>query len=519
MAKKRKSKAAGKASKNQPGSGVSLREAMNAVEGWCEDARRSIWLPDFPQKEFDALFGFVKKALDKAATNSGTSGVPPSQDPSRERKSRSKGQRKPGGQPGHPGTTLKMVDDPDLVVMHCLDWAGLPPGLGILCLGDPERRQVFDFECRRIVVEHQCETATDMLGRRYVAGAPGVKPCPASYGDRITALMIELAVLQMLPLARASRLVKGLFHLTVSQAFTVNSLMRIHALLEDVDPLIRRCILDAPVAHFDGTGCSVRGRLHFIHNASAGGYAYFYVSPKRGREAMDAIGILPVYGGVAIHDCWHPYFTYDCAHSLCGAHLVRELKGVAEREGFSWASSLTAFFQRGREAKEASPDGKVSDMEYLKFLRNYRGLLTRAEHACSSAIPQRGRKTARHKIWAGAKTKALVKRLRKYETEILRFLIDADVPFTNNRSERDLRMIKVKLKVSGCFRSLRVAQAFCRIRSYLYTCRNHGLEAQDAILTLLEGKLPPFLDLNADLPDLYSPSAEQSKEAPAELAS
>ncbi len=448
MARKRKAKATGKASKNQPGSGVSLREAMNAVEGWCEDARRSIWIPNFPQKEFDALFGFVKKALDKAAATSGTSDVPPSQDPGRERKACSKGQRKPGGQPG---TTLEMVDAPDLAVMQCLDWASLPPGIVILCMGAPERRQVFDSKCRRIVVEHRCETATDMPGRRCAAGASGVKPCPASYGDRITALMIELAVLQMLPPARASRRVNGLFHLAVSRAFTVNPLMRIHALLENVNPLIRRCIPGAPAARFDGTGCRARGRLHFIHNASAGGCACFCVSPKRGREAMDATGILPVCGGAAIHDCWHPCFTYDCAHSLCGAHLVRELKGAAEREGFSWASSLTAFFQRGREAKEASPDGKVSDMEYLKLLRNYRGLLTRAERACGSDAPQRGTRTARHKIWAGAKTKALVKRLRKYETEILRFLIDADVPFTNNRSESDLRMAKVKLKVSGYF--------------------------------------------------------------------
>lgn len=517
MARNRSKKAAGKAG-IRPGDAVSLRGAVDTVTSWSEEARRSIWTPEFPQKEFDALICFVKKALDKAATNSATSGVPPSQDPNRERKTRAKGERKPGGQPGHPGTTLQMVENPDEVVMHFLDWEGLPPGAGILCLGEPERRQVFDFECRRVVVEHRLETAADILGRRYVAGAPGVKPCPASYGDKTTALLIELAVLQMLPLARESRLVKGLFQLTVSQASIVNMLMRISALLEDVDPLIRRYILDTPVAHFDGTGCSIRGKLHFIHNASAGGYTYFYVSPKRGREAMDAIGILPVYTGVAIHDCWHPYFAYGCDHSLCGAHLVRELKGVVEREGFSWASSLTAFFQRGREAKEASPDGRVSDMEYLKFLRNYRGLLTRAENACKNGVPRRGRKTARQTIWAGSKTKALVKRLRKYETEILRFLIDADVPFTNNRSERDLRMMKVKLKVSGCFRSLKVAKAFCRIRSYLYTCRNHGLEAQDAILTLLKGELPSFLDLNADLPELYTPPAPQQKEAPAEGA-
>ncbi len=297
MTKQRSKKAAGKAG-IRSGDAVSLRGAVDAVTGWSEEARRSLLAPEFLQKEFDALIGFVKKALDKATTNSATSDVPLSLDTNREKKTRAKGERKPEGQPGHPRTTLQMVESPDEVVMHSLDWEGLPPDVGILCLGEPERRQVFDFECRRGVVEHRLDTATDIPGRRYVAGAPGVKPCPTSYGDRIEALLVELAILQMLPPARESRLVKGLFQLTVSQATIVNMLMRIHALLEDVDPLIRRYILDAPVAHFDGPGCSIRGKLHFIHNAAAGGYAYFYVSPKRGREAIDAVGILPVYAGV-----------------------------------------------------------------------------------------------------------------------------------------------------------------------------------------------------------------------------
>ena len=543
---------------------VSVRESIDALEKWRA-------LPPFerlrtpcPDSALEAVIAYCRHCLDKDTVNSRTSSVSPSQDQNRPRGSRrrDKGKRKPGGQPGHKGTTAEWSEHPDVRVECSLDCSTLPSGH--TCRAEaPVLRQSIDVLFTKIVAEFVLERVSDENGRSYTAsvdwsmaralymasgsGEPVPLACAGagptatvscagfsatltapsgriSYGFTVKALAIELNVMQMIPLARESELFRKHFGLTLSQGFIVNACRGLAAFLRPaVSELIRRKILEEPFAHFDETGISISGKLHYIHVASGGGWVFFYLSPRRGRKAIEEIGILPVYKGIAVHDCWGPYFTFLCClHALCGAHLLRDLEGVVERDGQTWPAAMKRLLLEAKEMKEASPDQKLAPEQYLRFQRRYRALLSRAETACGMARGRPGEKQGRP--WrkpdgqkkASDKTMALIRRLREHEADVLRFLAEP-IPFTNNEAEEKLRMNKVKSKISGCFRSFDDGQNFCLIRSYLYTCAGHGISASDALMAALSGKLPEFMQIElADLPELWSPS--NSGEASSEEA-
>ena len=543
---------------------VSVREAIDTLEKWRALPPHERLCAPCPDEALEAVLAYAAHSLEKEAVNSRTSGVPPSQDQSRTRgsKRKDKGKRKPGGQPGHRGATAEWSGHPDVRVECALDRGQLPAGHAYRSEA-PVLRQSTDVIFMKIVAEFSLERVSDENGRRYTASVDWSRaralymassygePVPLScagegltaavscrgfsatltapfgrvgYGLTVRAAAIEFNVMQMIPLARESELFKRLFGLTLSQGFIVNACRSLAAFLRPaVGKLIRRKILKAPCAHFDETGISISGKLHYIHVAAGGGWVFFHLSPHRGRSAMEEIGILPVYGGIAVHDCWAPYFTFLCClHALCGAHLLRDLEGVAERDGQPWAGAMKRLLLEAKEMKEASPDQKLAPEQYLRVRRRYRALLSRAEKACGMPRGTPGERQGRPRRKGGArkasdKTMALIRRLRELEEEALRFLAEP-IPFTNNLAELMLRMNKVKSKISGCFRNFDDGRDFCLIRSYLYTCTGHGLSVSEALMTALSGRLPKFMQVEEDLPELWSPpDSEEEGSAPSEV--
>ncbi|TAJ99884.1 IS66 family transposase, partial [bacterium] len=201
-----------------------------------------------------------------------------------------------------------------------------------------------------------------------------------------------------------------------------------------------------------------------------------------GQEAMDRMGVLPYFRGVLMHDHWKPYFGYECIHALCNAHHLRELEAAVEFDSQKWAKKMQDLLITMRDAVEKD-GGTVSKSRAIKFRKAYRKLLRLAEIECPHNPLQR----------AQTKSRNLLVRLRDFETETLRFLIEANVPFTNNRGENDIRMTKVQQKISGCFRSMDGAKVFCRVRSYLSTCRKNGIGPSEALRLLFDGKSPSFM--------------------------
>lgn len=227
----------------------------------------------------------------------------------------------------------------------------------------------------------------------------------------------------------------------------------------------------------------------------ATGYAlflYFYPHPKRGREAMDAIGILKHFTGVLCHDHWKPYYTFkECDHSLCNAHHLRELERAFEQDGQKWAYKTKKLLLEIKKAVDKTKRGKLSKKKSEKFRERYKRILAAGGKECPLAVredkkPRRGRVKQ-------TKSRNLLDRLIEYEDDVLRFMDDPDTPFTNNQGENDLRMTKVQQKISGCFRSFEGALIFCRIRSYLSTCRKHGVRIPDALDILFKGDMPEFI--------------------------
>jgi len=215
----------------------------------------------------------------------------------------------------------------------------------------------------------------------------------------------------------------------------------------------------------------------------------YFPHEKRGKEAMDAMGVLENFKGISVHDHWKPYFQFPCEHALCNAHHLRELERAWEQEGQKWAKKMQDLLLEIEKAVDEA-GGSLSKKAAKEFRRRYRQILSRGKLECplpgKEAKPKRGRTKK-------SRSRNLLNRLVDYETEVLRFMVDKRVPFTNNQGENDIRMTKVQQKISGCFRSMEGARIFCRVRGYLSTCRKHGIAPTEALKLLFSGKLPKFM--------------------------
>jgi transposase len=310
-----------------------------------------------------------------------------------------------------------------------------------------------------------------------------------NYGPRLEALALYLLNQQLIPYERASELFSDLFGVKCSPGTLVAMNERAFEKLGTVSTAIATGISDAFIAHFDESGIRVNGSLNWLHSASTKTLTYYDIHEKRGLVAMNAIGILPAFHGRAIHDHWFSYFDYtDISHGLCNAHHLRELIFIAEEEKEKWAGEMKVLLLKIHDAVEASKkqgEIKLSRQRQNAFRDEYHQVLRRGfgYHRRLSPLLStggRGRKAQRP-------GKNLLDRLKEKEEETLAFMVDFNVPFTNNLAERDIRMCKLKQKISGCFRSFQGAKIFCRIRSYISTARKQGWNMLEALERVARG--------------------------------
>ena len=351
-----------------------------------------------------------------------------------------------------------------------------------------ERRTQIDIVFEKVVTHLDAEVKRCPRCRTHSrAPFPEAFSVPLHYGAGIRAYVLNLLIAQMLSLRRVQQSIQTLIGLAISEATVLKYVLQLHRALERWEHSSIERLLTLPAMHVDETSLRVERKNHWIHVCSGGDITLKFLHPKRGQQAMDDIGIISRYRGVMIHDCWASYLAYDhCAHGLCGAHLLRELTFIVDAGGFAWAANMKRLLQQTCVRVSARKSKKLTHREYANLQKRYRNILTRGEKQLPPIPPKqngrRGRvaKSDAHNLW---------QRLKEHESAVLLFAKDPHVSFTNNRAERDLRMSKVKQKVSGCFRRREYAQAYCRISSYLQTMANCGYNPLVAIQMALCGEL------------------------------
>jgi transposase len=404
------------------------------------------------------------------------------------RSRRERTDRSPGGQPGHPGATLAQVPDPAERVRHrptvCV---GCGAGLADAPVVSTERRQVFDLpELALRVVEHALEHRRCRCGRVSMADPPAGVGAPTQYGPGVRALATYLLAGQHLPLARTGELLTELLGAPVSQGSLAGWYTAAADATEPALAVVTAGLAAAEVLGADETGIRVDGGLAWVHATRTDELTRYTVSAKRGVAAMTAAGVLPALAAdaVLLHDFWAPYWHFDLTHAVCGAHLGRELVGAAEVEGQAdWASRLDRLLSEINHtvtaARAAGADALAPEL-LATYRRRYGGLIDAGWAANPEHRPgQRGRRRPKHVN--------LLDRLDGHRAEVLRYAEDLRVPFTNNGSERDIRPLKIRLKVAGCLRTMAGAEAFCRLRSYLSTARKQGQSTFKVLRLLHEG--------------------------------
>jgi transposase/uncharacterized coiled-coil protein SlyX len=397
--------------------------------------------------------------------------------------------RRPGKQPGAPGAHLAQVAQPDEVALHAPDRCG---GCGADLAGASvvgvEARQVFDLPpLRLLATEHRAQRRRCACGTTTQAAFPDHVRAAACYGPGVRALVCYLCVHQHLPVDRTAQLLADVLGAPVATGTLAAVVTEGARGLDGFVEVVRSGLAAAPVAHFDETGARVAGRLHWVHSASTSLLSLFTVHAKRGKVAMDQAGVLPGFGGVAVHDGWAPYWRYQHAtHALCGAHLLRELEAVSDEPGQAWAAGMAELLvdvklvaDQARAAGLQRPD----DWARARLHARYQRLLADGQ-AANPPLPTLGRRRGRARRSPAAN---LLARLDTHRDEVLRSLDDCRVPFDNNQAERDLRMVKLQQKISGCWRTLAGAEAYLALRSYLATARKHGMNPLAALRQLFQG--------------------------------
>ena len=432
----------------------------------------------------------IKELEGQASKNSKNSSKPPSSDGLKKTTSlRVPSGKKPGGQAGHAGKTLEQTDTPDTVVQHAL------PERCDACeatLSNREaqvhrRGQVFDIPAMRFeVVEFQTLRLRCPCGKLHESEFSPEVCEVAQYGPNVRALAVHLTQGQLLPFARAGELIKDLYGLDISPATLVQWVHEAAQALAPTVQAIVQSVQGAAVVHVDESGLRVASSLQWLHTAATATHTWYGVHPKRGMQAITDHGVLPNYAGTLVHDCWAPYWSLNCEHSLCGAHLLRELIYQKETTAQAWPQSLIELLLAADQACKAArqADTTLQSAQVEAFASQYRALVDdgQAQNLPAAKAPgQRGRAKQ-----SGAFN--LLRRLLEREQEVLRFMRDLSVPFTNNLAERAIRMPKVKQRISGCFRTLPGAENFCTIRSYLDTARKQGFGMLHAMRAVFSGQ-------------------------------
>ena len=442
----------------------------------------------FYESQVQELKSRIKELEDQISKNSRNSSKPPSTDefdkPS-PKSLREKTGRKAGGQKGHKGNNLKMVESPDVEVPHKVEiCACCQKSLRRQKADAIERRQVFDLPpLELIITEHQAEVKHCSCGHVNRADFPAHAPHYVQYGPNIKSLLVYMQDYQLLPYERTKEFVKDVFGHSISAGTLYNIRQCAYDKLADFEERLKALLTAAVVAGFDETGIRIVAQRLWLHSCSTDYHAYYEAHAKRGQVAMDDIGILPKFKGIAVHDFWRSYLGYACEHALCNAHLLRDLIFIKERFKQEWADELIGLLLKMKAAKErAIAKGKLalSQASLTRYRKLYDAIVQKGLKANPYEPPPEKKRGRPPKT----KPRNLIERIRDYAGDILRFLYDFKVPFDNNFSERDIRMMKVKQKISGCFRSWNGAKFFTRIRSFIVTARKQEVNVFKALRNL-----------------------------------
>lgn len=445
-------------------------------------------------ERINALEERVEVLENQRAKHSGNSSKPPSGDGFKKRTKslRQKSERSSGGQAGHPGSTLEWSVEPEFVETHRVETCC---GCGVSLVNAPlqewEVRQVHDLPVIELeVTEHQREVKIcPHCGELNRGEFPAEVQQSVQYGVNLQGLMVYLMEWQLLPSQRVCQLLEEVFGVEVSEGTLYNVRNRCFEALAASEGEIHSALQAAEVVHFDETGFRVNNTLWWLHVACTDELTFYFVHRKRGKLALDEMGILPIFAGVAVHDGFKSYAPYEALHSLCNAHHLRELVFIAERYSQEWADlmiTLLVQMKQQVEAAKASGASALDPLTLAELEQNYADILQLGFDANPpQPIPEHQPKRRGPPKQTPAKN--LLERLQSQQDQVLRFLHNFDVPFDNNQAERDLRMMKLKQKISGCFRSQEGARMFCRIRGYLSTIRKQGRNILDAIVQLLMG--------------------------------
>lgn len=432
----------------------------------------------------------------RLGTDSHNSSKPPSSDgpgvKPHPKSQRAPSGRQPGGQPGHIGHTLHLVEAPDEVQVHAPSQChACGQSLAEVAAIRRERRQVVDIPpVKAYVVEHQVETkCCPDCGAETAGEFPTGVEAPAQYGPGVATVAVYLNQAQLLPSERTCEVLAEVFGCPIAEGTLERAVEECHQQLAPVEAAIKQGVEAAGMAHFDETGVNIGGKTSWLHVASTPRLTFYAIHPKRGRDALDEIGVLPNFRGRAVHDGLSSYWQYgECEHALCNAHHLRELTFVEEELGQRWAKDLKELLIEIKQAvDEARDQGLVELSAEVRraFEARYAAILETGFTA-NPPSPPTG-KRGRPKL---GKAGSLLERLRAHQGATLAFMEDFTIPFDNNQAERDIRMTKVREKVSGCFRTTIGADRFCRIRGYISTLRKQGLPILSALGKAIAGDPP-----------------------------
>jgi transposase len=444
----------------------------------------------------------IQDLEDQLSKNSSNSSKPPSSDGlKRPPKSlRKPSGKKPGGQQGHPGKGLAKVSNPDVIVTHTpSSCTGCGSDLNNVNGTTAEQRQVFDIPQPKInVTEHRVEEKKcPCCGERTRASFPENVRGPTQYGDRVRALISYFSHQHFIPVDRVCEIFEDIFGVAISPGTCANVDEQLFSNLEVFEAGLKVHLLAAKVLHFDETGMRCEKKLHWVHVASSQVATFYMMHAKRGQEAMDAADILPHFQGTAVHDHWFPYFAYSqVKHGLCNAHHLRELIFIYEQKKEDWAQKMhDLLIQANKEVEKHVEFGELPPNILLQIEQNYSEILTEGFTYHESLPPLPTGKRGKQKQRDG---KNLLDRLKEKRDCVLRFIYDFSVSFTNNQGEQDIRMVKLKQKISGSFRAFHGGEIFCRVRSYISTARKQGWNIWDSLADAIRGS-PRLLDANQSI--------------------
>jgi transposase len=473
------------------------REDIRAVYAHGEDA--VIALVEGLLARIEALEKRVEGLESKASKTSRNSSKPPSEDGfvKRTKSLRSKSDKASGAQAGHPGNTLEWSTEVDHTVEHSVtNCRGCGAGLAAEPVQRQLARQVYDLPPLELeVTEHRVAVKRcPHCGEESEGEFPAVATNVVQYGPRLKGVIVYLMEGQLLPSARTCEVLHEVLGVSVSEGTLYNTRDQCFQKLEPLERELHAAVGASAVVHFDETGLRVNGHLWWLHVACTSGLTYYFIHPKRGTEAMDEMGILPEFEGKAIHDGLKSYPGYDCEHFLCNAHHLRELQFILERYEQPWAfqmSLLLVTILRQVQAAQSQEQAALPPEQIKAFEARYQAILEQglAANPSTAPPPDAPKKRGRPKQ---SPPHNLLDRLQSQQASVLGFMYDFAVPFDNNQAERDIRMMKLKQKISGSFRSTDGAKMFARIRGYLSTLRKQGQNVLDALIALFSGTPKPL---------------------------